>query len=225
MPDLAPIGPRAVAAAEVGDRRQHEREPRRRRRRILDHGQLRVPRPEEILEGGRRPHPVLREPGPVVDEADVTVVDRHEVVASVQIVGAVDLYERGRGVCVEQLPGERARQEVVVHAEEDVTLGASRREERAIQRRPGVAVLQDPQLQAGLLLEGGLRRFGDGERVVRDEDDRAGRRRGQSDARGDDRDHQGRSDDDEPPHDLLLSSSAAWAPGRTASKTPRSSVM
>jgi len=71
---------------------------------------------------------VLCEPGSVVDEADVTVVDRDEVVASVEVVVAVDLRKRRWGVRVEQLPGERAREEVVVHAEEDVTLGSSRRE-------------------------------------------------------------------------------------------------
>ena len=205
LADLAPIRPRCIPAPEVSDRGQHEREARGRCRRVLDHRELRVVAPREIFERGGRRELVLREPGAVVDEADVAVVDRNKPVARVEVVARVDVCESRRRIRVEQLPGERSRHEVVVDAEEDVAFGSPRCKQSAVQRRASVAVLQDPQLQARLLLERGLRRLGDRERVVRHEDDLACSGCGHADACADDRGNSGRCDDDDSPHDVLLS--------------------
>ena len=68
------------------DRREQERETRRRRRRVLDDGEVLVPRVDQVVERGRRGRPaVVTEPRRVVDDAHVALVDRRDAVLRVDL--------------------------------------------------------------------------------------------------------------------------------------------
>ena len=82
---LRPVVAPAVVAVR-GDRREQEREPGRRRRRVLDHEQALVRGLGEVVERRRHRELLLREPLLVVVDAHVAVVDRREAVRRVELV-------------------------------------------------------------------------------------------------------------------------------------------
>ena len=150
-------------------------------------------------------------------EAHVGVVDRRGSVTRIEQVSLVDSREPRRLVGLEQVVGERAREEVAVDAVQHVAFRIAGREQRPRQHRAGVAGLEDAESQAALLLEPSLDVVGHDERVVRDQHDLARRlvapphRRGRPER--DRRAPRARESHREPP------------PGRTASRRPSSSVM
>ena len=106
--------------------------------------------PEDVVDRPGRQELVLREPGAVVDEADVAVVDGHEPVARVEVVAPVDVSKTGRRVRLEELAGERPCQQIVVDAEEHVALGLPGSQQGPVERLARVAGLQDAQLEPRL---------------------------------------------------------------------------
>jgi hypothetical protein len=123
--------------------REEEGETGRGRGRILDHEEVLVAELGEVLERLRRPDVVLAEPHLVVVEADLAVVDRCHPVLAVEDEVPRHVRQLGRGVRLEQVMLERARQKIVVDAEEDVALRVPCREERPVQCLAGVAGLQN----------------------------------------------------------------------------------
>ena len=96
----------------------------------------------------------------------------------------VDLRERGRLVRLEDVAVERALEQVVVDAEQDVALWVAGGEQRSRDDLAGVAGLEDLQLEPALCLERLLHVLRDRERVVRDQHD-LGRRLVAASAAGD----------------------------------------
>ena len=99
------------------------------------------------------------------------MVDRRHAVLGVEHERRVDGAERRRRVRLEDVAGERPGEQVVVDAEEDVALGIAGRQQRARDDLARVARLQDPELQAALLLERLFHVGRDRERVVCHEND------------------------------------------------------
>ena len=89
--DLDPVGAQArpvvgpAVLAVLGDRRQQERQPGRRRGRVLDHEQVGVRRVRQRLEVGRRLESLLLEPRLVVVDAHVAEVDRRRLAVRRQL--------------------------------------------------------------------------------------------------------------------------------------------
>ena len=83
----------------------------------------------------------------------------------------IDTRELRRLVRLEDVAVERTLEQVVVDAEQHVSLRVARGQERARYDLAGVARFQDLQSETALLLERLLHRGGDLERVVRDEHD------------------------------------------------------
>ena len=102
------------------------------------------------------------------------MVDRRRAVLRVEDELRVDVRELRRLVRLEDVAVERAREEVVVDAEEHVALRVSGGQERPRDDLAGVARLEDPQREAALVLERLLHVVRDRERVVRDEHDLGG---------------------------------------------------
>jgi hypothetical protein len=199
--DLDPVRPQArpvvapAVVAELGDRRHQERQPGRRRRRVLHDEEVGVGRIGQRGDVGGWFEAVLVEPGDVVVDAHVAEVDGcrrtvgHE---GAQLVR--DGVEAFGLVGLEHLLVDDPRQERVVDAEHHVALGLARGEHGLGHHRSRVA--------GGHQLDGDARLVGEGverlvqrgarlgERVVRHERDgrrvvvtarREDRRRGEQD--------------------------------------------
>ena len=99
------------------------------------------------------------------------MVDGRHAMLLVEDVHGVDLLQLRRLVGLEQVGFERAREQVAVDAEEDVTLGIPGGQERVRERLACVPGLEDPKRLAARRLELALHVVRDHEGVVRDEHD------------------------------------------------------
>ena len=142
------------------------------------------------------------------------MVDRRHAVLGVELERRIDGAERRRRVRLEDVARERALDEVVVDAEEDVALGVAGRQERSRDDLARVPALQDPEPEATLLLERPLHGGRDRERVVRDKDDVLRLAASAAAGRGEDA-CEGEHDQEEAVTAHLT------APGRIARTTPR----
>ena len=111
---------------------------------------------DEVVEAGRHGHAVLGEPGLVVVQAHVAVVDRRDPVLGVEAERLVDLVEALRLVGHEEVGVEGPGQERRVDAEEHVGLRVAVGEDGLVHDLAGVAALDQLDLDARLL--GELRR-------------------------------------------------------------------
>jgi hypothetical protein len=165
-PRLPPVG------AEVVDRRQQEREAGRGGGRVLDDEQVLVLGLGEVLERRGHRRAVVGEPGLVVVDAHVAVVDRGDPVLGIELELRVDVVEGGRGVRHEQPLVEGTGEERGVDPEQHVGLGVAVREDGLVHHGAGVAALHELHLHARVLGELGQHRVGDREGVVGEEADR-----------------------------------------------------
>jgi hypothetical protein len=212
-PELAPE--HLPAVPEPCDRREHEREAGRRGGRVLDDELVPVARLREVGEGAGWLNAPLRVPAPVEVEAHLTVVDRRHAMLAVELERRIDGAELPRRVGLEDVARERALDEVVVDAEEDVAFGVACGQERPGDDLARVAALQDPEPEAALLLERPLHGGGDREGVVRDEN-HVLRRAASSAARKESGRPEGCEDEQR-----LATTCHLASPGRIARRTPR----
>ena len=114
---------------------------------------------------------LAREPALVDVQAHVAAVDRRHAVLRVEHERRVDFASSGDSYGSKTSPVEGPCEEVVVDAEQHVSFGIPGGQQRSRDDLAGVSGLQDPQLQAALVLERLLHVGRDRERVVGDEDD------------------------------------------------------
>ncbi len=145
------------------------------------------------------------------------MVDRRDPMLRIEHVPLVHARQPLGLVRLEEVAFERAREQVVVDAEEDVALRIAGGEQGFRHHRAGVSGLEDTKGEPALLLEGAFHVVGDVERVVRDEDDLA-RPVVAPAARDGDGDRHRRERGER-----LVTQCHEASPGRTARRTPRSS--
>ncbi len=148
------------------DGRQQEGQPRRRGGRVLRHGQAGVGRVGQRFQAIRRRQTALGEPGHVVIEADVAVVDRQGAVLRVQLQRVGHVGQRRRLVGQEDVVIERPLQEGVVHAIEHVGQRRVFGQNGLVERLAAVAGLEHLHRQPRLGLERGQHLGADVEAVV-----------------------------------------------------------
>src|SRR6185295_2354149 len=93
----------------------------------------------QILELGWRRQLVLREKILVVVDIDIAIIDRQQRVGRVELEAIRDARQRRRGIRIEDAGLERAAQESVVHAEEDIGQRATLAQNGLVERRPSIA--------------------------------------------------------------------------------------
>ncbi len=129
----------------MGDGRQQERQPRRRSGRVFHRQQTGVLGFGQVFQRLGHRQVLFAEVSPVIIDAHVAVIHRQGVLCAVQLEGGRDVGQLGGSVALEDILCQRPREEGVVDPVENVGLRRGFGQDGAVERRAGVAALDESQ--------------------------------------------------------------------------------